>query len=536
MWRLLAISVLAAATLLGQSSYEISGVVLDRVTGQGIAGVTVFLQSTVPETPTAPGLYEEATTDGVGKFRFSIAREGRFQLNVPRAQGYQGGMASANISAAAAAAQVRMILERITEAKGIIIDAETREAVAGLGVFLIPLQYRGGRLIATYAGFRVNTDGEGRFRELALSNGRYAAHIVPRLWTTSARHMTTFSEDELQKVDEDYEETYWPGGGSLDATLPQPVAPGVPTDFGTLRARKSTYYRARVRLAPGSCRPSDIFSVDLLRADGSRDSNFGIGCGRDVLLRGLARGTSYSLSATSTPQSGDQVRYATVPFTVTNGNLDLTVSPAPGTDLEGRIVLAEGARTWPAKMRVALQASRNGVEIDFNRMGLSRAAAVDTEGRFHFVNVPPGESAVTVTDHGAAHVIQEVRLGGTRIAADLPAKFNWQGTGSLEIVVDDQPGVISGTVTDGSFNASQPTVFVFPWPLSSSRAVMVGDAQGKFESPHLRAGEYRVLAVPAGSVERIEEPGVLDRLLSRAEKVTLMRGGSANVALTLLHP
>ena len=532
MWRGLAISVLAAAALFAQGSYEITGVVLDSVTGQGIAGVTVFLQSTVFETAASPGVYQDAVTDGAGKFRFSIAREGLYQLNVPRAQGYQGGNAFARISAGGAATQVRLILERTTEAKGIVIDAETREPVVGLGVFLVPLQYRAGRLTASFAGFRINTDAEGRFRELALNGGRYAAHIVPRLWTTSSRHMTAFTEDELQKVDEDYEETYWPGGGGLNATLPQPVAPGVPTDFGTLRARKTTYYRARVRVAPGSCKVSDTFSMALLRvSDGNRDSSSGLACGREVLLRGLAGGTSYSLSVTSAAQSGDQLRYATVSFTVTNANLDLTVTPAPGVDLEGRIVLAEGARSWPPKMRVALQSGR-----DFSLLSLPRSGAVDAEGRFRFVNVPPGEHMVTVTDLGSAHVLQGVRLAGTRVAVDAPFRIDWQGKGPLEIVVDDQPGVITGTVTDGSLTASQPTVFVFPWPLSSSRAVVVGDAQGKFESPHLRAGEYRVLAIPAGSGERIEEPGVLDRLLSRAEKLTLMRGGSINVALALLHP
>jgi hypothetical protein len=276
----------------------------------------------------------------------------------------------------------------------------------------------------------------------------------------------------------------------------------------------------------------EVFSVDLLRAsDGSRDSNSGLACGRDVLLRGLAGGTSYSLSVTSAAQTADQVKYAALAFTVTNGNLDLTVAPAPGMDLEGSIVLAEGSRSWPAKVRVALQTGR-----DFNLLSLPRSGAVDAEGHFRFVNVRPGENMVTVTDLGSAHVLQEVRLAGTRVAVDAPIRFDWQGKGPLEIVVDDRPGVITGTVTDGSLPASQPTVFVFPWPLSSSRAVVVGDAQGKFESPHLRAGEYRVLAIPAGSGERIEEPGVLDRLLSRAEKVTLMRGGSINLALTLLHP
>jgi hypothetical protein len=405
-------------------------------------------------------------------------------------------------------------------------------------VFLIPLQYRGGRLSATYAGFRVNTDAEGRFRDSALNAGRFAARIVPKLWLTNGRHMTAFSEEDLQKVDEDYEETYWPGGGGLDATLPQPVAPGVPTDFGTLRARKITYYRARVRLAAGSCKPADAFSGQLLRAsDVGRleNSRVDLACGRDVLLRGLVSGTSYSLSVMSAARTLDQFRYATIHFTVTNGNLDLTLAPAGGVDLEGRVILAEGARSWPAKMRVQLQP---GILDELPAVFGARPAqvgSVDAEGRFRFVNVPLGESTVMVTDLGPAHVIQEVRLGATRLA-DVPGRFDWQGTGSLEIVVDDQPAAISGAVSDGSRAASQPVVLIFPWPLSSSRDTVVGDAEGKFQSPSLRAGEYRVLAIPAGNRERIEEPGVLDRLLSRAEKVTLMRGSSINLALTLLHP
>jgi hypothetical protein len=59
------------------------------------------------------------------------------------------------------------------------------------------------------------------------------------------------------------------------------------------------------------------------------------------------------------------------------------------------------------------------------------------------------------------------------------------------------------------------------------------DGDGKFVFDGLPPGEYRLFAVSSAERERINDPGVNDRLLSRATKVTLGERGFQNVRLEL---
>jgi hypothetical protein len=59
-----------------------------------------------------------------------------------------------------------------------------------------------------------------------------------------------------------------------------------------------------------------------------------------------------------------------------------------------------------------------------------------------------------------------------------------------------------------------------------------GDDQGRFQISGLAPGEYRVIAL----TRNIMNTQVSNRLLMRAEKVILERGGSQSVSLKIVEP
>jgi hypothetical protein len=79
------------------------------------------------------------------------------------------------------------------------------------------------------------------------------------------------------------------------------------------------------------------------------------------------------------------------------------------------------------------------------------------------------------------------------------------------------------------------------WPVSSDAtslsallspgADVTADDQGRFQIGGLAPGEYRVLAIPVGTLSRVPPD-----IVNRAEKVTLERGGSQSVALKIVEP
>lgn len=64
---------------------------------------------------------------------------------------------------------------------------------------------------------------------------------------------------------------------------------------------------------------------------------------------------------------------------------------------------------------------------------------------------------------------------------------------------------------------------------------LVADGAGRYRSMGLPPGDYRVLAVRRESHERLEEPGVLERLLSQAEKITLGRGSAVTLDVRVVE-
>jgi len=131
------------------------------------------------------------------------------------------------------------------------------------------------------------------------------------------------------------------------------------------------------------------------------------------------------------------------------------------------------------------------------------------------------------------HYVKEVRQNEVSVFDNI---FTVSGPGSLQVLIDDKPATVAGVVSDGDRPLSEPYVVLSKWPTLSGlfRAPPIdttGGNDGKFRFSGLAPGEYRILAVRQADANKLDEPGVLDRLLANAEKIFLTPATSHNLSL-----
>jgi hypothetical protein len=243
----------------------------------------------------------------------------------------------------------------------------------------------------------------------------------------------------------------------------------------------------------------------------------------DVLVTGLKPG-SYNFHLAG------KRGWAEVPVGVANKNLEVSLTLLPSVDISGRIVAGEGVRL-PAldKVGIAVLGAETGATN-------AKASSPDANGIFRAANIMGSSHRVNVTGLGDKYYVKEIRLDGRAVPDEIVHLY--QGS-QIDIVIDDQPAAITGSVTEGDKPFSQPLVFVAKWPsLQTIPRPITGDNDGKFQITGLEPGEYRVLAVqstPLPDGQQISS-AMLAKLWADAEKVTVERGGSRNVTVKLSDP
>ena len=115
------------------------------------------------------------------------------------------------------------------------------------------------------------------------------------------------------------------------------------------------------------------------------------------------------------------------------------------------------------------------------------------------------------------------------------------GAQSLEIVVDDRPATLTGMVTENDRPVSKSYVVLVRWPLTAEFVYRrlesaEGADDGQFRLTDLAPGEYRAIAVSQTNRDKLDEPGVLQRLLTGTDSITLGRGSVRAITLKLSAP
>ena len=501
--------------------YEVSGVVYDARTSLPVPGATVM------------GGGPSSTSDSAGAFRSRIYREDTPATLAVMKTGYVTGIIR-NVGPGMNA--LRIGLKPSPEVTGQLVDSETGEPIAGIPVGLSPLGYMSSvNSLLMRQNASEKTGKDGRFAlPFDPSSGSLLFIAVPPLWGQKSWIVTEPSEDDRKAVEQDYELRYWPGEGN-----PLNVASGTTVDTGVLRLRKVSYYRANVSFPAAGCDAEAKYQASLFHIEGGafpRPIDLGpLPCGRNFSLRGLMPG-SYRLEVTKPDAAEPDRRWALMDFAIADKNVDLQAILSPGVDIQSRVVAADGARL-PQNLTISLYEIDTSPTVHVTEV----SPAVTTNLRFP--NVALGWKEVFVGGLPPTYAT-DVRYRG----ATLPGNtFRWDGTGSLEVVVDDRGATIAGRVADGPDSDVSAEVFVIPWPRPPVLRDGEGDfgkydvrvdARGQFLQQGLHAGEYRVFAIPTGQgLERqLLDPAAQQRLLQRAERITLDRGATQTITLPLLDP
>jgi hypothetical protein len=221
--------------------------------------------------------------------------------------------------------------------------------------------------------------------------------------------------------------------------------------------------------------------------------------------------------------------WALAPVEIADKNLDVELTLARGVDVSGRVIGFEGATLPPVKtFRIGLTPVIGG-RVD--------PPLLDSDGKFLLRNVRWPRLRV-LADVQGNYYVKEIRYNGSPILDGIMTPA--QGA-QLEIVFDDKPAIVAGSVTDGDKPVDRAIVYLAQWPASSTNPIVMRTptgSDGKFQMAGLAPGEYRAVALlplPIAEQGRLTND-VLAGLLSRGEKFTLVRGGSQSVALKLSDP
>ncbi|MEP6960507.1 MAG: carboxypeptidase-like regulatory domain-containing protein [Acidobacteriota bacterium] len=519
------------ATAQTPATFEIRGTVTEPG-GGGIAEVTIgaIAIDEPPPRTTLTGSRGEfrLTVEHPGLFFISVNKEGYFVVASP---GNPGG-AAVTLSSSNPQATVNIQLARGGEVGGRVLDPDTRAPIAGVEVFLFTRSWNYGRvqmarsMSGPPASIRpVITDRDGRFLFSQQRPGEYLAGArapVP----AAQRVIRNFSKTDIDVVDEVYAETYWPGEASAETASPLPLTYGGYADVGTIFLRKTKQYRALVSL-DASCAPGELVKLSILKANASPVDLDTYPCGSQVLLRGFDPG-AYAIYAVSRYQGNrpdmENAVWGSAPFAIADKNASVAVLLQHGIVIQGEVKLSEGARallsdpvvsTRPTDVLAGAQPDRE----TFVRWGNDHEFVLATSLHAQSLSVQ------TLSMAGSSAYVKEVRFNGAplRELILLPTST----PGKLEIIVDDKRSSVAGTVTDGSRSIAGAYVLaVRENTPPEANPFMLSTATGGFNSGSLTPGDYRIFAVAAEQRDRIHEPGVLDRVLSSAQKFTLAPGAS----------
>lgn len=231
---------------------------------------------------------------------------------------------------------------------------------------------------------------------------------------------------------------------------------------------------------------------------------------------------------------------ASLTFDIVNRDLSLKASLARIANISGRLVAADGASNIKLEN---LRVMAAGVGRSGQARQISPAVPVDSAGHFELASSYPfGKFLIwLIAPAGASEYISQISFNGRIATGDAIVLDGSLGSQSVEIVVDNRPASLTGVVQDGERPVSKSYVLLVQWPLPAGFAYLPpegadADDDGQFRLTGLAPGEYRAVAVLQSKRDLLDEPGVLQRLLSDAETIRLGRGDVQAVTLKLSDP
>ncbi len=514
---------LAAALLLtlaavAQEAPEIRGTVVEDGLNIPLPGAEVkILQVAATGNPPELTLVSTGYTDGRGAFSFKPTQLASYNLEI-RKDGYQSSQTGSELlrqrvtlTAAKPRADIApMALFRPGSLTGRILDEE-RNPLEGIHVFVQVAAAASLRPVGPMA----ETDEAGNFTVSGLRPGPFVVRIAPE--DVSKLTLLADSEEEFKTVDSDIESSFWPGAvADPKSVVPIKVQPGPSTTAGTITLRTTPYYRARVEFK-GDCTPGEEWRMVLFTLPytgrGEQNRMATTPCRNRFLIRDLAPG-SYGLYVWTGKAT---IRWAETSFVVSTRNVETSIGFSPSADLTARVIVPSG---------VAPVSSNNlQIEIapeDAPPAGGTTTFRRDSQGQFAIRNVVWSRHSLHISGLPGTHYVKEIRYAGQPVPDNV---LTISPGGQVDIVVDDHPATITGTVKGDRL---PPMTMILLERQSSlgpshfgnepfySRTIAIG---GSFSFSGLAPGEYRLRAGPMFAANDLNtEGGTLVRVAAGETK------------------
>ena len=545
---------------------RISGRVLSTDAGGPLRRAQVRL--TAPEIGV-----KTALTDAEGRFEFRDLPAGRFNLNASKS-GYvnvQYGQTRPFENGRPIELADKQVLDKadIGMPRGGVISGrivdEFGEPLSDALVSAMRQTWANGRRRILPTGRTSQTNDLGQFRMYGLPPGEYYVSATLRntdiMMLDAALMGGPASGASGSTPSSGYAPTYFPGTTSPASAQRVTVAIGQ-------EAQNTDFALAPVRLAriTGTVMSSDgkplegglVTATPLSRTEvglammgmgtgrTSKDGTFTISSVapgdytlnvRTVRIITSDGGDTMMFRATIGGPEGPESETAALPVTVGGEDLpNVVIVTSKGASASGRVSFEGGTPPSATGIRITAMPT----DIDGPVMAGGGGATAKEDGSFQLRGLS-GRRLVRVGNLPPGWILKSVRLNGDDIT-DTGIDFKpGQEVSGLEVVASSKPTDISGGVTASNGSAIKDyTVVVFAddpqlWTLPMTRWVSGTrpDQEGRFRIRNMPPGSYNIIAVDYIEAGAWGDPELLERLKTRAKRITLSEGATERLELKL---
>jgi carboxypeptidase family protein len=246
---------------------------------------------------------------------------------------------------------------------------------------------------------------------------------------------------------------------------------------------------------------------------------------------------TFTMTRVIGPGGGDgSSEFGSIPLSVAGEDMsNVIIATSKGTTVSGRVVYEGGSKPTTNTLRIS------AAEVDAEGPAglLAGSSSVTSEGTFEIKGVV-GQRIFRVSNIPSGWVLKAVRLNGTDVTDNgIDIRATEPVTG-VEVVLTTKTTELTGAVKAGNDPAKDYTVVIFSddpqkWTVPMTRHIVSArpNQDGRFQVKHLPAGSYYVVALEYIAQGDWFDPDILERLKSRATRITLDEGEAENINLSL---